>query len=571
MFTIGTSKITYEPFLKNAAMLGYGLYTHTMQKSGTLHVRAFVIENNTSKICIVNAELGFITLALQQAVLNEIKTKYPQFGLNETNLILTAQHTHSAPGGFSYYPLYNMPTPGFLEKIYREVYEAMVAAIVAAEANKKHGNVSFQKGNFELDKEVAFQRSMNAYNANPDIPEKITPETLHKGVNREMQLLSFTDANNKPLGSINWFGVHTTSISNNLHQVSSDNKGYASKFLETHFSEKGSDYVGAFAQGICGDVSPRFRYKKDITKWQRGYWYGKFDDDYKSAEYNGKLQFEKAAELLGKQGENVSEKLDSEIWWIDFTEIKCNPKFANGNTEARTTEACMGIAFFRGALMDGPGMPAVLMPIAKAMIKRAKKKELKLKGTDAKTQLKYRVHGVKDILLETHSQRLLGFNNFSQLPIPDFADGSIAAIKKYYREIGSKRHVDYTPRVLPIQLTFIGNVAIAAFPFEITVISGKRLANSLKEKLAVAGITEVILAPYANGYSGYITTYEEYQVQMYEAGHTVFGQWSLAALQTKFDELATEILKPKTERNLKQAVHPIPKLEEMNEFAYYKK
>lgn len=571
MFTIGTSKITYEPFLKNAAMLGYGLYTHTMQKPGILHVRAFVIEDGINKICIVNAELGFITLALQQAVLNELKKKYPQFGLTETNLILTAQHTHSAPGGFSYYPLYNMPTPGFSEKIYREVYEAIVAAIVAAESNKKRGNITLHKGSFELEKEVAFQRSMNAYNSNPDIAEKLTPETLNKGVNREMQLLNFTDENNNPLGSINWFGVHTTSISNNLHQVSSDNKGYAAKFLEEYFKENESNYVGAFAQGICGDVSPRFRYKKNIAKWQRGYWYGKFDDDYKSAEYNGKLQFEKAIELLAKQGENIAKKIDSEIWWIDFTEIKCNPKFANGNNDARTAEACMGLAFFRGALMDGPGMPAVLMPIAKAITKRVKAKDLKLKGNDAKTQLKYRVHGVKNILLETHSQRLLGYYNFNQLPIPDFADGSIAAIKKYYRKIGSKRQVDYTPRVLPIQLTFIGNIAIAAFPFEITVTSGKRLANSLKEKLEVAGITEVILAPYANGYSGYITTYEEYQVQMYEAGHTVFGQWSLAALQTKFDELATEMLKPKAERKLQQSVYPTPKLEEMNEFAYYKK
>jgi len=129
----------------------------------------------------------------------------------------------------------------------------------------------------------------------------------------------------------------------------------------------------------------------------------------------------------------------------------------------------------------------------------------------------------------------------------------------------------YTPKVLPIQLTFIGNVAVAAFPFEITVIAGKRLVASLKEKLAAAGITEVILAPYANGYSGYITTNEEYQVQMYEAGHTVFGQWSLAALQTKFNELATEMLKPKQERQLAQATPPQATLEEMNEFPFYKK
>lgn len=571
MIQIGASNITFSPFLKNAAMLGFGMFHHTMQEPGELHVRAFVFENGEHKICIVNAELAFITLAIQQAVLNELATNYAHFRLNESNVILTAQHTHSAPGGFSYYPLYNMPTPGFSEKMYREVYGAIVQAIVEAEARKQEGSVSLHKGIFELDKEVAFQRSMEAYNANPDIPEKLTMQTLHKGVNREMQLLNLIDKNNRSFGSINWFGVHTTSLSNDLHKVNADNKGYAANFLEAYFQSKGEKYVGAFAQGICGDVSPRFRYKKNILKWQRGYWYGKFNDDYKSAEYNGKLQFEKALALLNENGTPLGEKIDSEIWWIDFTNIQCNPKFTNGKTDARTCEACMGLAFFRGALFDGPGMPGFLVPIAKRLIQNVKKRDLNTQSNNADVQLKYSVQGNKDILLEPHSQRILGYTNFNKLPIPGVFDGSIAALKKYYNKIGSKRKVTYTPKILPIQLAFVGKVAIAAFPFEITVIAGKRLANSLKERLLDAGIVEVILAPYANGYSGYITTNEEYQVQMYEGGHTVFGQWSLAALQTKFDELATEMLKPKSQRNLIQASPPKVTLEEMNEFPFYKK
>ena len=48
----------------------------------------------------------------------------------------------------------------------------------------------------------------------------------------------------------------------------------------------------------------------------------------------------------------------------------------------------------------------------------------------------------------------------------------------------------------------------------------------------------VILSPYANAFSGYITTQEEYQTQYYEGGHTIFGQWTLAAHQTQFDKVA---------------------------------
>ena len=65
-----------------------------------------------------------------------------------------------------------------------------------------------------------------------------------------------------------------------------------------------------------------------------------------------------------------------------------------------------------------------------------------------------------------------------------------------------------------------------------------------------------MLAPYSNEYNGYITTTEEYQMQMYEAGHNVFGQWSLNALQQTFTELAGEFSKSKESRNLDRGVLP---------------
>ena len=51
-------------------------------------------------------------------------------------------------------------------------------------------------------------------------------------------------------------------------------------------------------------------------------------------------------------------------------------------------------------------------------------------------------------------------------------------------------------------------------------------------------------------------THEEYQLQMYEAGHNVFGQWSLNALQQKFTELSEEFSKAKEDRNLDNGVQP---------------
>lgn len=44
----------------------------------------------------------------------------------------------------------------------------------------------------------------------------------------------------------------------------------------------------------------------------------------------------------------------------------------------------------------------------------------------------------------------------------------------------------------------------------------------------------MILTSNANEFSGYTTTFEKYQTQHYEAGFTLFGQYTLAAYQTAF-------------------------------------
>ena len=70
------------------------------------------------------------------------------------------------------------------------------------------------------------------------------------------------------------------------------------------------------------------------------------------------------------------------------------------------------------------------------------------------------------------------------------------------------------------------------------------------------GVERVIISSYTNAYCGYVTTYEEYQMQCYEGGHTVFGEYTLAAFQTKFKLLAEELLKNSEERQTAEKVEP---------------
>jgi neutral ceramidase len=76
-----------------------------------------------------------------------------------------------------------------------------------------------------------------------------------------------------------------------------------------------------------------------------------------------------------------------------------------------------------------------------------------------------------------------------------------------------------------------------AVPGEITTIAAQRLKERVALKTKAWGIEKIIISSFANAYMGYITTPEEYALQCYEGGHTVYGQHTLAAIIDGFEKL----------------------------------
>ena len=81
--------------------------------------------------------------------------------------------------------------------------------------------------------------------------------------------------------------------------------------------------------------------------------------------------------------------------------------------------------------------------------------------------------------------------------------------------------------------------------------------QAVADVLQNGDVKEVIIAPYANAYMGYVTTRQEYKVQAYEGGHTLFGQWELDALRMKYTEISREMLKPTALRHLDRTTRPL--------------
>ena len=76
-----------------------------------------------------------------------------------------------------------------------------------------------------------------------------------------------------------------------------------------------------------------------------------------------------------------------------------------------------------------------------------------------------------------------------------------------------------------VQVVRVGDRLLLGAPGEPSVEMGRRFEEAVRPQLP-AGVREPVVVGLANDYMGYLTTPEEYQMQHYEGGHTVFGLWT---------------------------------------------
>ncbi len=132
--------------------------------------------------------------------------------------------------------------------------------------------------------------------------------------------------------------------------------------------------------------------------------------------------------------------------------------------------------------------------------------------------------------------------------------------------VGAIDHSLLVPNVVPLQLIKIGDLTLLCCPGEITTVAAKRLKVTVQQELE--STQKVWLASYCNDYMGYVTTFEEYQQQAYEGGHTLYGQWTLAALQTKFQYFAEQLNLPIPQRDTASLLPPAVPLDELEKRTY---
>jgi neutral ceramidase len=485
-----------------AAEVGMMGFADTDQKTAglfnRLRARAYIIGDGQKRVVFVSSDLGMIFQSVKQGVIAKIganSSLSPYY--NDRNVLLSAIHTHSGPGGFSHYFLYNATTYGFIEQNYNAIVDGIYQAILRAHANLAAGRIYINSG--ELDN-ASMNRSPIAYDNNP------AAERAQYGANvdKTMTLLKLVDLDGNELGMINWFAVHPTSVGPSNKLIGSDNKGLASYLFE---KMKGTDYlaqktfVAAFAQANAGDVTPNLWGPADGVT------------DYTHLRTIAQRQLAKAVELYNSASQAVTGSVDYRHRYVDFAGLYVD------EAGCATCDAAMGASFAAGSTednispVDGMFDEGVTVDSA-AWNENARDAFLTsfLPGVFAVAWPStlddaYKAcHAEKPILIPT------GRASFDGNP--------------------------WTPPVLPVQVIKIGNLAIVAQPTEITTMAGRRLRSTVVTGLSGTGVTHAVIAGLSNAYASYVTTREEYAKQHYEGAGVHFGPYTLMAYQQEFSKLA---------------------------------
>lgn len=527
-YLIGMGKSEITPFVIGAGMMGYGQPHNTVKEVGTpLFARTLLISNSTSTVVLVNLEICFVTIAIKDQVIERLKTDHPDWNLNHANVLITAQHTHSAPGGYSHYPLYNFTVPGFSPSILKTIVDGIIKSIEEARAKKKVSTLSLSSIEIPEKENVAFNRSMSAYLANPEAKGYHPTEEWHLAVDRVMNGFKI-ETDNKLSGLFTWFAVHCTSVSSFNHRIHHDNKGVASETFE----KKNPGVTAVFAQSAAGDVTPNFVYDNKLKRTR-----GIYADQYESAAFNGEIQANYAQRLVENNNtKNVTGDISFAHSYVDMKKIAAAPAH--------------GVAFFKGTI-EAPGFPESVAKILRVMASAAKVKKLLF---DRKNNEEfYRHQGNKSITVDHRNGEFLGIPLSFWKKLPQKNPDPIVAEFIRQAKGGALKTLPWVPDILPLQLFRFGDVVIAGVPGEITYIAGERLKNLLKKEFQTENI---IISSYANAYMGYITTPEEYQVQCYEGGHTVYGKMTLEAIMQGFLELSSNLKRGKTKDHKDESVKP---------------
>ncbi|AJQ94333.1 neutral/alkaline non-lysosomal ceramidase N-terminal domain-containing protein [Gynuella sunshinyii] len=503
-----------------------------------LYSRAFVIEQPDARmVAIVTADQLHMYQSVKLGVISRLQALGYGDRFDDSNVLLSATHTHSATSNTSWYTLFNLfnGVIGFDRLHYQVVVEGITRSIIDAYDARRPATIRYAEG--EVINGV-YNRSSLAYGENHDADQ------FASNVDNHMRLLRFDGLDGSEIGLLNWFAVHGTSLGIDNHRIHGDNKGWAAYRFE---QLKGNGFVAAFAQGAVGDSSPNIPDPDNITHpFLRPADLDPTLDAMENPIVAGNHQYEAALSLYQSAGTAKPVTVDYRHTYVNFNQVAVQQDYIQeqmmpwdtdvADNNASTCVAVIGAGFLAG---DEEGAPVDL-----AAEGEIKNRYLFDDGTWV--QQKYDL----DTLPESDLGNALGAlwpiaraalktDQYDACQKEKFALLPVGNVDDYWFP---NPNVPFVPVDIPLQVIRIGDLAVLATPFEMTTMTGRRLRQQLADTLAGGGVNTVVLAGMANSYGQYLTTREEYAAQHFEGAFTLYGPWEMAAVAQELDRISADMV-----------------------------
>jgi len=214
---VGAAKVDVTPAQSELPKNYLGILDH-------LYSRAIVLDNGSTTAALISVDTGGIPEPVWQAVSQQVEK---ELGIPAANIMLTATHTHSAPG---------RQTPDYSKKIVESVRLAKQRLAPAR---------------------VGWGTGVSYINVNRNI---IDPKTRNwwEGPNYEapsdktVAVVKFETLNGDPIAVYYNYAMHAVTVGQ-LDLVSADAPGTTSKYIEESLDDK---IVALWSSGAAGDQNP---------------------------------------------------------------------------------------------------------------------------------------------------------------------------------------------------------------------------------------------------------------------------------------------------------------------------
>ncbi|MBP7737321.1 MAG: neutral/alkaline non-lysosomal ceramidase N-terminal domain-containing protein [Spirochaetes bacterium] len=448
-----------------------------------LYARVIYLKPKTGRpVALVQADILSGSRMLHHKVAELIA---PKTDVEAGGLVIAGTHTHSAQGNYFGDIIYDRmasPAEGFEEKLFNFMAEQIAGAVIRACEGRRPAKIA--TGMIEIPG-VNRNRSLPAHHRNKTLEgRKPGPR---EAVNPELRMIRVdcrtADGAYVPIGAFSTFSLHPNLGNEDTGMVySGDITSYAERFVENGIRQRypsAADPVHAMANFTHGDTTPDYGDKEKLG--------------YEAMRRIGAMIGNKALELFfslenKSAGDAVIRYRSGEV---DVYADRCC------ESECLCEKPAAGEATFGGAT-DRPVKFLNWLPgFAPGWPRRNPGKDCQ---------------GAKRIMGGSLQHRLF--------PVSEY------------------------PRHLFIQALQVHDMVLLPLPFEVTVEAGRLVAGRCRDAALKAGLPDsyrYTVMDVSNGYWGYCATADEYSLQYYEGGSTLYGPGTAGYLAARLSRLVADL------------------------------